>query len=274
MHMLNPSRVLQCAMVLLFPGALSAASFGLNPVADAFVTPGPANDLGTNNYGGAGALSVAGTGTAKGQFQSVLQFDLSAAKSSFDTSLGAGQWNIQSITLRLTSTSPLNAIFNTSAAGQFGILWMQNDSWLEGTGNPGSPGTTGITYNTLQSSFTSPGDLNIGTFTYNGATSGNSTYTLTLASQLSNEVLNGSILSLRMQAADSSVSYLFDSRDFINASLRPLLTVNVTPVPEPSVWALLVLGFFTAYVFWPGRLAYRQGLVYRPAKVRRPLNKD
>src|SRR5882724_3078740 len=103
----------------ILPGR--AGSFGVNPSADAFVTTGPTGNLNGNNYGGAGALSVAAPGLSQGEFQSVLQFNLSGAKSSFDGQFGVGQWSIQSVTLQLTATSPNNAIFNASAAGQFGI---------------------------------------------------------------------------------------------------------------------------------------------------------
>src|SRR5436190_7014118 len=76
-----------------------AATFMLNPVADAFVTTGPSGNLSNNNYGGAGALSVAAPNLSQGEFQSVLQFNLSGAKSAFDSQFGAGQWTIQSVTL-------------------------------------------------------------------------------------------------------------------------------------------------------------------------------
>src|SRR5436305_5750530 len=109
------------AGLILLPVVMSGASFSLNPISDAFVTTGPANDLTGNNYGGAGALSVAAPGSAKGEFKSVLQFDLSGARSSFDSSFGAGQWNLQSVSLRLSAASPLNGIVNASAAGQFNI---------------------------------------------------------------------------------------------------------------------------------------------------------
>src|SRR5208283_3018409 len=105
-------------------------------------------NLSGNNYGGAGALSIAAPGLSKGEFQSVLQFDLSGARASFDAQFGAGQWTLQSISLTLTATSPNNSIFNATSAGQFGVSWMQNDSWIEGSGTPASPTMTGITYST------------------------------------------------------------------------------------------------------------------------------
>ena len=144
-------RVVAAAALGLVLGPVAhAATFNLNPSIDAFVTTGPSGNLSTSNYGGAGALSVAASGLSKGEFQSVLQFDLASARASFDTQLGAGQWHIQSISLSLTATSPgANLIFNSSAAGQFGISWMQNDSWTEGTGTPASLGATGVTFSSL-----------------------------------------------------------------------------------------------------------------------------
>jgi hypothetical protein len=217
----------------------SSATFSLNPAADAFVTTGPSGNLSNNNYGGAGALSVAAPGLAQGEFQSVLQFNLSGAKSSFDSQFGAGQWSIQSVTLQLTATAPNNPIFNSSAAGQFSLSWMQNNGWTEGTGTPMTPTTTGITFSTL-SNFVSGADEALGTFSFNGATNGNATYTLNLAPLFSADILSGSTVSLRMFAADTTVSYLSDSRNFMNASFRPLLTI--TAVPEPGALAISIAG--------------------------------
>ena len=156
------------ALALLLALRAHAATFTLNPSADAFVTTGPTANLGGNNYGGAGALSVAAAGLANGEFQSVLRFDLSTARASFDTQFGAGQWSIQSITLSLTATSPNNAIFNPSAAGQFGVSWMQNDSWTEGSGTPAAPTTTGITYTSLTGTFIGASDEALGSFSFAG----------------------------------------------------------------------------------------------------------
>jgi len=228
-----------CVLSLLLGLPVYSATFTLNPSMDAFVTTGPSGNLSGNNYGGAGALSVAAPGLSKGEFQSVLQFDLSGAVTSFNTQFGAGQWNIQSITLSLTATSPNNAIFNSSAAGQFGISWMQNDSWTEGAGTPAAPTTTGITYSSLPS-YTGAGDESIGTFSFNGATSGSTAYTLSLTSGFLADASAGDLVSFRLFAADSLVSYLFDSRSFGTTSARPLLTV--VAVPEPAALPLLAVG--------------------------------
>ena len=234
------SRSLLVTALFCFFGKLGAlgASVSLNPTLDAFVTSGPSGNLAGNNYGGAGALAVAAAGLSQGEFQSVLQFNLASAKSSFDSQFGAGLWTIQSVTLQLTATGPNNAIFNSSAAGQFRLSWMQNDGWTEGTGNPSAPTATGITFSTL-SNFVSVADEALGTFSYNGATNGAFSYSLNLTPSFSADILSGSALSMRMFAADSAVSYISDSRNFGTASARPLLTI--TAVPEPGMAALGIL---------------------------------
>jgi hypothetical protein len=228
-------RLPAAALLALSSLVARSATFSLNPTLDAFVTPGATGSLSSSNYGGAGALSVAAAGSPQGEFQSVLQFNLATAKSSFDAQFGAGLWTLQSVTLQLTAVAPNNAIFNAAAAGQFSLSWMQNDSWTEGTGNPGAPGSTGIIFSTI-SNFVSAADETLGTFSYNGATTGSSISTLNLTPAFSTDILTGNNLSLRMFAADSYVSYLFDSRTFGTASARPLLTI--TAVPEPSVLAI------------------------------------
>ena len=215
-----------------------AAFSSLNPSADAFVTTGPTGNLSNNNYGGAGALSIAAPNLSQGEFQAVLQFNLSSVKTAFDSQFGVGQWSIQSVSLQLTATAPNNAIFNPSAAGQFSISWMQNDGWTEGTGPPQAPTTTGLTFSTLNT-FLSPADETLGTFSFNGGTSGNSTYTLGLTPSFSADILAGNTVSFRMFAADTAVSALFDSRSFGTASARPLLTS--TAVPEPASAALGIM---------------------------------
>jgi hypothetical protein len=216
-----------------------AATSSLNPIGDAFVTTGPSANLGANNYGGAGALAISAPGLSQGEFQSVLQFSLSGVKSSFDSQFGAGLWSIQAVTLQLTATTPNNPIFNPQAAGQVAISWMQNDSWTEGTGTPATPTTTGITFSTL-SNFVSVADEALGTFSFNGATSGSNIYSLNLTPSFTSDILGGNTLSLRMFAADSAISYAANSRNNGTVSARPLLTI--TAVPEPGVMSFSILG--------------------------------
>ena len=235
-------RVMTVAVMLLCSARLgiAASTFSLNPTADAFVTTGPTGNLSSNNYGGAGALGVSAPGSAKGEFQSFLQFDLSGAKSSFDSIYGAGNWGILSITLQLSAAPPGNPIFNNNAAGLFGVTWGANNSWMEGSGTPIAPGSTGITFSTAPS-FKGAGDQPLGTFSFAGGNSGTASYSLALDSGLVGEANNGGVASLYMTAADANVSYLFDSRSFVTNSLRPLLTI-IADVPEPGVVPLAGMG--------------------------------
>ena len=220
---------------------VEGAVVSINPGADAFATTGPANDLATNNYGGGGSLALAAVGSPNGEFQSVLRFDTTTAKNTFDGLYGAGSWSLQSVTLQLSAAAVNNAIFNANNPGSFGASWMQNDGWVEGSGTPATPAVTGITYDTLLNTFITPGmDEALGTFTYDGANSGTFTYSLTLSPGFTADLLAGDSVSLRLSAADGAVSYLFNSRSFGTTANRPLLSINA--VPEPGAVALLVMG--------------------------------
>ena len=186
------------------------ASFSVQPIADAFVTPGASGSLSSSNFGAAGSLAIAAPGLPQGEFQSVLKFDLSAAQSSFNAQFGVGQWTIQSVTLQLTSSPHNNPIFNNIAAGQFGVSLMQNNLWPEGTGTGGIPSSDGISYNSLLSTYINNAtDQALGTFNFPGGSSGLNSYQLSLSSGLVDDVTSGSDLSLRLFAADTGVSYLF-----------------------------------------------------------------
>ena len=222
------------------PAPALAASFSANPVSDAFVASGPSGNLAGNNYGGAGALGLSASALSKGEFQSVLQFDLTPARSSFDSQFGAGQWSAQSVSLRLTAAAPNNALLNANSSGQFQVFWMQNDSWTEGSGTPAAPGASGITLTSLKNSFIGAGDESLGTFAFNGVSCGSADYTLNLTPGFAADLAAGHPVSLRLAAADNGVSYLFDSRSFGTAASRPSL--SVTAVPEPGAAALGALG--------------------------------
>ena len=215
----------------------NAATISLGPVADAFVSS--ANPA--NNYGGAGSLEVSAAGLAKGEFDSLLQFDLSSAKSSFDTAFGSGQWTVQDVSLQLTANFPNNAIFNASTAGQFAVNWMQNDGWQEGQGTPAAPSTTGITFDSLPS-FLSAGEQSLGTFSFSGSTSATAIYPLKSASGILSDLEAGNLTSLLLKANDTTMSGLFNSRSFNTFGSRPMLTIDAVAVPEPTGWMLGALG--------------------------------
>jgi hypothetical protein len=240
---------------LLGPFVARPATVSATALSDSFVATGPGGTLSANNYGSAGALALAAPGKPQGEFQSVLQFDASGARNSFDTQFGSGLWTVSAVTLQLNASAANNAIFNAVSAGSFGISWMQNDSWTEGTGGPSTPSATGINFNTLQSVFINNAvDENLGSFAFNGATNGSSVYALGLSTGFRNDLEAGTNVSLRLRAADANVSYIFNSRNFPTAANRPVLTITALPVPEPRTFSLGALGFcLLAVGRWFGR---------------------
>lgn len=251
----NPKPALLALLLALAAPSVFAASVNLNPTMDALVTTGPTGNLSTSNYGSAGALAISAPGSSKGEFQSVMQFNLSSATSTFNSLYGAGAWTIQSITLQLNATpNSAPTFFNTTTAGQFNLSLMQNNSWTEGNGTPAAPSATGINFSTLQSTYINNAtDQALGTFSFGGNTSGMNTYTLTLSSSLISDLYSGSDLSLRGYAADSVVSYLFNSENFGTSADRPVLTITV--IPEPTALALGAMGIA---LFGGWRLRNRQ----------------
>jgi hypothetical protein len=226
------------------PVSAPAATFTLNPTIDAFVS---ANNP-ANNYGAAGALAVSSSSLSKGEFDSVMMFNFSAATAYFNSQYPSG-WAVASITLQLTSTAPNNTLFNgyqagpgptnINYAGSFSVTWMQNKSWTEGTGTPNAPTTTGITYSTLQSTYLTPGsDQSLGTFSIGSGTSGNNSWTLGLASSFLTDATAGNTASLLLTPAsgDTTLGVLVNSRSGANP---PVLTVTASPVPEPCTPVLL-----------------------------------
>ena len=138
--------------------------------ADAFLATGsPANPEGSNltglNFGGAGTLVIAPASSVKGEFQSVIKFNLSNGIALFNTTYGINNWTVGGVTLELTSNygvggvQPNNPIFNVISGGQFVIEWLSNDDWVEGTGNPNLPTTDGVTYDSLPSLLMGPHEI-------------------------------------------------------------------------------------------------------------------
>jgi hypothetical protein len=237
---------LAASVLAVLPAPAPAAFFSLNPAADAVVMSGSADPNAgspTANYGAAGAMMISGASAAKGAMQSLMKFNLAAAKVNFDGLFGAGNWAVDGITLQLGTNAgvqgaqPMNAIFNTINTGLFKVDWMANDTWAEGTGTPQVPTTDGVTFNTL-ASFLGGADKTLGTFTYTPA--GNNTvanYTLALDSSFTADVAAGGDVSLRGYAGDATVGYLANTRLF--ASGKPTLTVSASAVPEPCGGVLL-----------------------------------
>lgn len=216
--------------------SLAATSVVLMPDQDAFLSASNA----TKNYGAAGALSIAGASASggKGEMQTLMRFDLSAAKSAFDAAYGAGTWTVQSLSLQLTSGSPNNPIFNSpNTPGQFAITWLPDDSWVEGSGTPMAPAASGVTYANQPPSAS---DQAMGTGSFTGGTSGNLMYALTAAPGFSADLSVGSTASLRFVATDATLAYVFNSRDFPTVASRPQLTIVAAPEPTLGGMVLIV----------------------------------
>jgi len=259
------------SMLVLAWGVGSAAigaTYSSTPVADAFVATGASGNLVSNNYGGGGALAVAAPGLPNGEFQSVIKFDLSAARAALDAQFGQGGWSVQSVLLQLSSSPHNNAIYNNVAAGQFGVSLMANGSWIEGTGNASSPANNGISFSSLQGVYLSAADQALGTFAFDGGTSGENSYSLALSPGLNADVLAGGAVSLRLFAADSAVSYLFSSRAALPVASEPQLVIEAVPEPRGLAWFGLVLA--GGYWFRRRRRAAPPAdvLALRPAFVR------
>jgi hypothetical protein len=236
--------------LFVLPFKSAAQSFVINnTIADAFLASGSAGNpaganLTANNYGGAGQLAIGSASSTKGEFDSVIMFNTAAAVSAFNTTYGAGNWTITSLTLSLASNNgtngsiPNNNIFNTVNGGSFGIDWLSNDTWVEGTGNPGAPSATGVNFNSISSLLS--GDDSLGTYAYTPP--GNNvyaSYNLPLDLNLVTNAAGGGNLSLYFYAADSSVSYLFNSRS--GPTPHPELTIDVAPTPEPATLSLMAV---------------------------------
>src|SRR5208282_3834273 len=132
---------------------------------------------------------------------------------------------------------PNNAIFNTINAGSFGIDWLANDSWVEGTGGGNGAANGAVSFNSI-ASLLSPGYDSLGTYTY--APPGNNiyaNYSLPLDANLVSGAATGGDVSLYFYAADNQVSYLFNSKEF--ASNHPELTITAVHVPEPTTLTLV-----------------------------------
>lgn len=243
-------------LTLPFAGRADTSSTINNTTADAFLASGSAgNPVGANltslNFGGAGTLAIAPASSTKGAFDSIIKFNTASAVSQFNTTYGAGNWVITSLTLSLASNfggqgeQPNNAIFNSINAGSFGIDWLAYDSWVEGTGggmgSTGYPNNSSVSFNSISTLFSSGSD-SLGTYTYTPPGDNiYANYDLPLDSGLVSDSAAGGDVSLYFFAADNQVSYLFNARSY--ASNHPELTLTAAAVPEPGALSLLAASF-------------------------------
>jgi len=230
--------------VILSSGAWSFAqaqvTYTTTNYADAFLATGsPANPEGADltglNFGGAGTLVVAPASSLKGEFQSVIKFNLSNGIALFNTACGTNNWTIGAVSLELTSNygmdgvQPNNPIFNIISGGQFVIEWLSDDDWVEGTGNPNLPTTDGVTYDSLPSLLMGPHEpLCTNTYTPPGVNIP-VTWTLSLSTNLVADIAAGGDVTFLFYAADNQINYLFNSYSYGRGN-EPLIHVTANPV--------------------------------------------
>jgi hypothetical protein len=251
-------RTLVFAVALLCLGSIATAqvTYTGTDYADAFLATGsPDNPEGTNltglNFGGAGTLVVAPAASVKGEFQSVMKFNLSNAVAMFNTNYGAGNWTITNISLELTSNygtsnvQPNNAIFPVISGGNFVIEWLSYDDWVEGTGTPNLPTMDGVTYDSLPDLLSGAHEI-LCTNTYSPP--GNNvpvTYPLPLDTNLVADVSDGGDVAFLFYAADDQIGYLFNSYSYGRGN-EPLihLTAILSSMPPE-----ILSGYFTNGLF-------------------------
>jgi hypothetical protein len=244
---------LVCA-ILVFTNAHAQVTYTTTTVQDAFLTSGSAdNPFGTGaaglNFGAAGALAVSPASADKGEFVSVLMFNFTNAVALFNSACGLNNWTITNITLRLASNfatnglQPNNMIFNVVSNGNFVIEWLSDDTWVEGTGNPGQPTTDGVTFDDLPALLSGPTSI-LCTNTY--IPPGDNVpvfYTLPLDTNLLADIDGGGNATLFFYAADNQIDYLFNSREYGRGN-QPLINVTATPLLQ------ILSGNFSNGVFY------------------------
>jgi hypothetical protein len=205
---------------------------------DAFLLTGSPNyqdgaDLTGLNFGGAGTLAVAPASSAKGEFQSVIKFDLAASLALFNSTYGSNNWSVTSIWLELTSNygvagvQPNNPIFNRISGGQFVIEWLADDNWVEGTGDPSNPTTDGVTYNSLPALLAAAREALCTNLYTPPGNNVHVTWPLPLTANLLANIAAGGEVTFRFYAADSQVGYLFNSHSYGRGN-DPLIHVAAT----------------------------------------------
>ncbi|MGZ4965079.1 MAG: hypothetical protein ACXWC8_21195, partial [Limisphaerales bacterium] len=196
------------------------------------------------NYGGAGADSIAGasatnsSGVANGAFDTFIRFNTFSMITNLNALYGSNNWVITSAMLQVTEqAAPNNGLFNRGQ-GAFEIRWIANDSWIEGTGTPVSPNTSGIVYTNEPALLNAGTDVSLGIYT-NAAVDGAETFALPLASAFVNDIQAGGDAGFFMTAVNSTIGFTFSSRTFTPINGRPFLIVSAVPKPGIALATLI-----------------------------------
>ena len=216
----------------------SAALLTLTPDADTYTRSG-------HNAGSDPVLNIYGSGS--GDFMAYLRFALS--------SLPVGATiDSATFTVYYEPASRTDTI-TTGRFANFGLLDVAGNTaqnWDEATLAEGSEGQEyGGTYASLTAGVTSGWLFNLDadnganvTETVNTGGAG-TPQTLTgadLVSFLNNQIADGGLVTfISAINAENGRGYGYASKENADMNLWPTLTINYTPVPEPSTWALFGL---------------------------------
>lgn len=250
--------------LMLAPAMLLGAQTTNETVAtaSAFVCVGSTNyqngaDLTGLNFGGAGTLAVAPASSAKGEFQSLLRFDLHDCTDQFNQLYGPDEWTVTGLALELAGNygtageQPNNPLFNAVHGGQFVIEWLADNAWLPGSGTPNQPTTDGVSYATLPELLAEPHSPLVTNLFVPPGDNVPVRWTLPTTDSLVAATRNGESISLRMYAADNAIGYLFNSTRYGHGN-APQLVIVAAPVLR------IVRGTFLGHGFtlegWGNRL--------------------
>jgi hypothetical protein len=236
----SPVTIFVLTLLCLGPIAKAQVTNTAMTTADAFLLTGSTNyeggaDLTGLNFGAAGTLAIAPACSAKGEFQSVIKFDLAAGVALFNATYGSNNWSVTGISLELTSNygvagvQPNNPIFNSISGGQFVIEWLADDNWAEGTGDPSNPTTDGVTYNSLPVLLAAAREALCTNLYTPPGNNFHVTWPLPLTANLLADIVAGGEVTFRFYAADSRVGYLFNSHDYGRGN-EPLIHVVAAPL--------------------------------------------
>lgn len=228
------------ALAVAFASVVYGTTISVKPDADSFVrAQAPAS-----NYGGGGALSVAGaaavngSGQQNGAFDTLMRFPMDEAVGTLDAALGP-DWIITDARLVVTEMAmPDNAIFNLGI-GEFEIRWIDTDNWIEGTGRPNAPTSDGVAWQDLPAILNSNVDVSLGVFTNSGSNAQIS-FLLNTADSLIADVRSGGEVSLYLTAVSSDIGFTFNSRNFGNTNAQPFLELNAVANPRAKIDSIVI----------------------------------
>jgi len=169
-----------------------------------------------------------------------LKFNTSNLVNQFNSMFGAGQWDVDSATLRLSEYT-----ISWSQAGNMNVYHQPDNSWWEGPLSPPS----GVASNNMlcwnnEFEFTN-GALRVGTYKSKGGNSENRCTLDHTAPPLATAFYHGAVLSLRIAADDGAATYR--SQNYTNdVTALPQLYVNA--VPEPLAAGFIACALVAAFV--------------------------